>query len=214
MSRGVEARGSGWTLGVPRALGISGACVRLPHREAAELARLTRTRVAGALDAASANCGAHDEGGGALACASVRNGGTVEARKELPMTNPHGPNPHGPLRVGVGGPVGSGKTALMDALCKKLARPLRDRRHHQRHLHQMGRRISGALGRAGRRSHRRRRNRRLPAHRDPRGRLDQSRRGRRHAGEISRSRSGADRIRRRQSGRDVFAGACRSDAST
>jgi urease accessory protein len=30
------------------------------------------------------------------------------------------PNPHGPLRVGVGGPVGSGKTALMDALCKRL----------------------------------------------------------------------------------------------
>ena len=29
-------------------------------------------------------------------------------------------NLHGPLRVGVGGPVGSGKTALMDALCKEL----------------------------------------------------------------------------------------------
>jgi len=29
-------------------------------------------------------------------------------------------NSHGPLRVGVGGPVGSGKTALMDLLCKKL----------------------------------------------------------------------------------------------
>jgi urease accessory protein len=29
-------------------------------------------------------------------------------------------SPNGPLRVGVGGPVGSGKTALMDALCKKL----------------------------------------------------------------------------------------------
>ena len=29
-------------------------------------------------------------------------------------------NPHGPLRVGVGGPVGSGKTALMDALCKRM----------------------------------------------------------------------------------------------
>ena len=29
-------------------------------------------------------------------------------------------NAHGPLRVGVGGPVGSGKTALMDALCKHL----------------------------------------------------------------------------------------------
>jgi urease accessory protein len=27
---------------------------------------------------------------------------------------------HGPLRVGVGGPVGSGKTALMDRLCKRL----------------------------------------------------------------------------------------------
>jgi len=27
---------------------------------------------------------------------------------------------HGPLRVGIGGPVGSGKTALMDALCKCL----------------------------------------------------------------------------------------------
>ena len=27
---------------------------------------------------------------------------------------------HGPLRVGVGGPVGSGKTSLMDALCKRL----------------------------------------------------------------------------------------------
>ena len=36
------------------------------------------------------------------------------------MANPHGPHPHGPLRVGVGGPVGSGKTALMDSLCKKL----------------------------------------------------------------------------------------------
>src|SRR3974390_630975 len=29
-------------------------------------------------------------------------------------------NLHGPLRVGIGGPVGSGKTALMDALCKRL----------------------------------------------------------------------------------------------
>ena len=29
-------------------------------------------------------------------------------------------SPHGPLRVGVGGPVGTGKTALMDALCKSF----------------------------------------------------------------------------------------------
>ena len=27
---------------------------------------------------------------------------------------------NGPLRVGIGGPVGSGKTALMDALCKSF----------------------------------------------------------------------------------------------
>src|SRR2546421_3826768 len=30
------------------------------------------------------------------------------------------PSPHGPLRIGVGGPVGSGKTALMDLLCKAM----------------------------------------------------------------------------------------------
>jgi urease accessory protein len=30
------------------------------------------------------------------------------------------PSPNGPLRVGIGGPVGSGKTALMDALCQHL----------------------------------------------------------------------------------------------
>jgi len=29
-------------------------------------------------------------------------------------------SPHGPLRVGVGGPVGSGKTALVDRLCKHM----------------------------------------------------------------------------------------------
>ena len=30
------------------------------------------------------------------------------------------PSPNGPLRVGIGGPVGSGKTAMMDALCKSM----------------------------------------------------------------------------------------------
>jgi urease accessory protein len=29
-------------------------------------------------------------------------------------------SPNGPLRVGIGGPVGTGKTALMDALCKNF----------------------------------------------------------------------------------------------
>ncbi|BCI66889.1 MAG: urease accessory protein UreG [Acetobacter sp.] len=32
------------------------------------------------------------------------------------MTEKH----HGPLRVGIGGPVGTGKTALMDALCRRF----------------------------------------------------------------------------------------------
>src|SRR5215472_13339664 len=32
----------------------------------------------------------------------------------------HGPSRHGPLRVGIGGPVGSGKTALVDRLCKHM----------------------------------------------------------------------------------------------
>jgi Ni2+-binding GTPase involved in maturation of urease and hydrogenase len=30
------------------------------------------------------------------------------------------PNSNGPLRIGIGGPVGSGKTALMDLLCKAM----------------------------------------------------------------------------------------------
>src|SRR6478609_3270877 len=33
---------------------------------------------------------------------------------------PHMPKSHGPLRIGIGGPVGSGKTALMDLLCKAM----------------------------------------------------------------------------------------------
>jgi urease accessory protein len=33
---------------------------------------------------------------------------------------PTSPSPHGPLRVGIGGPVGSGKTALMEQLCKRF----------------------------------------------------------------------------------------------
>ncbi|MCA7120900.1 MAG: urease accessory protein UreG [Acidibrevibacterium sp.] len=34
--------------------------------------------------------------------------------------SPTSPSPTGPLRVGIGGPVGSGKTALMDALCRQF----------------------------------------------------------------------------------------------
>src|SRR6516162_2828191 len=50
----------------------------------------------------------------------------------------------------------------------------------------------------------------MPAYCNPRGRLDQSRRRRRHAPEISRSRSDPDRIWRRQPRGDVLARARRS----
>ncbi len=35
-------------------------------------------------------------------------------------SNPKITHHHGPFRVGIGGPVGSGKTALIEALCKRL----------------------------------------------------------------------------------------------
>jgi len=44
---------------------------------------------------------------------------TVESEKRL-LRNSPAPALHGPLRVGIGGPVGSGKTALVEALCKHL----------------------------------------------------------------------------------------------
>ncbi|MEH2563255.1 urease accessory protein UreG [Bradyrhizobium sp. AZCC 2289] len=44
---------------------------------------------------------------------------TVESEKPL-RPNRSAPAHHGPLRVGIGGPVGSGKTALIEALCKHL----------------------------------------------------------------------------------------------
>jgi urease accessory protein len=44
---------------------------------------------------------------------------TVESDKPLIRNSP-APAHHGPLRVGIGGPVGSGKTALIEALCKHL----------------------------------------------------------------------------------------------
>ena len=40
---------------------------------------------------------------------------TDQFQKGIPMSNSNGP-----LRVGIGGPVGSGKTSLMEALCKEF----------------------------------------------------------------------------------------------
>lgn len=44
---------------------------------------------------------------------------TVVARPD-PQVRTTTTTHHGPLRVGIGGPVGSGKTALVEALCKRL----------------------------------------------------------------------------------------------
>ena len=44
---------------------------------------------------------------------------TVESEKPL-VRGRFASAHHGPLRVGIGGPVGSGKTALIEALCKHL----------------------------------------------------------------------------------------------
>jgi urease accessory protein len=44
---------------------------------------------------------------------------TFESEKPL-VRSRFAPPHHGPLRVGIGGPVGSGKTALVEALCKHL----------------------------------------------------------------------------------------------
>ncbi|HEY0801991.1 MAG TPA: urease accessory protein UreG [Steroidobacteraceae bacterium] len=43
----------------------------------------------------------------------------VEGEK-LPVGSRAAPAHHGPFRIGIGGPVGSGKTALVEALCKHL----------------------------------------------------------------------------------------------
>ncbi|XDA99175.1 urease accessory protein UreG [Sulfitobacter sp. LCG007] len=39
-----------------------------------------------------------------------------------PLSTPSGASPHGPLRIGIGGPVGAGKTTLTAALAKALSR--------------------------------------------------------------------------------------------
>ena len=97
------------------------------------------------------------------------------------------PSPNGPLRVGIGGPVGSGKTALVERLCKQM----RDRYDIAVVTNDIYTKEDAEfLTRAGAlraRAHHRRRDRRLPAHRDPRGRLDQPRRRRRDERALSRT---------------------------
>ena len=84
-----------------------------------------------------------------------------------------------PLRVGIGGPVGSGKTALTLALCKRCATASTSPSSPTTSTPRRTRSSWSATSALARRAHHRRRDRRLPAHRDPRRRLDQPRGGRR-----------------------------------
>ena len=90
------------------------------------------------------------------------------------------------------------------------ARDLFARRHHQRHLHQRGRRGADALAGADQRPHSRRRDRWLSAHRHPRGRLDQPGGCRRPHQVDPGSGPDPDRIRRRQSCSELLTRAGRS----
>ena len=132
----------------------------------------------------------------ARSTASIYSPLCLAPRRRLPRPrHPEAPmkSLNGPLRIGIGGPVGSGKTTLCEMLLKAHARPLLDGGRHQRHLHQ-GRRAD-PRARAGhlRGPHRRRRDRRLPAYRDPRGRLAQPQRHRRAQPQIPRPRHHPDR---------------------
>src|SRR5690606_1943381 len=68
-----------------------------------------RRRARGALDARRSRLG--DAAGG-----DRRD----EPRDPVFEAVPHMKNPNGPLRVGIGGPVGSGKTTLAEKLCKAM----------------------------------------------------------------------------------------------
>src|SRR5712691_3723860 len=97
-----------------------------------------------------------------------------------------------PLRIGIGGPVGSGKTALMDWLCKSM----RGRFELVAITNDIYTREDAEfLTRSGA----------LPADSDPRGRLDQSGRDRRYGSAVPRGRHRSDRVGRRQSGGDLLA---------
>ena len=71
------------------------------------------------------------------------------------------------LRLGVCGPVGTGKSSLIALLCRELAGRHVARRRHQRHLHRRGRPLPARIRRAGARADPRSRDRRVSAHGHP-----------------------------------------------
>ena len=116
-----------------------------------------------------------------------------------------------PLRVGIGGPVG----LRQDRAGRRAVQALRDRYDIAVVTNDIYTKEDAqfliAQRRAARGAHRRRRDRRLPAHRDPRGRVDQPRRRRRAARALPDARPGDHRERRRQPGRHLQPRAGRPD---
>jgi urease accessory protein len=112
----------------------------------------------------------------------------------------------GPLRIGIGGPVGSGKTALVAALCRALGAELSlavvTNDIHTREDAE----LLLAPGRARTRADHRRADRLQPAYRDPRRHLRQPRGRGGAGGRVRAAGPGADRERRRQPDRDLQQG--------
>ena len=63
-----------------------------------------------------------------------------------PVTAADRRRPARSFRLGVAGPVGTGKSSLIALLCRELARRPAPRRHHQRHLHRRGRPLPALRG--------------------------------------------------------------------
>ncbi len=92
-----------------------------------------------------------------------RRGDVDDLWSFTPGTRDRGTSPRGPrgavvplviprpLKIGIGGPVGSGKTALAEGLCRRFRDHGRHGGGHQRHLHEGGRGVPHAPGRPARR---------------------------------------------------------------
>ena len=106
-------------------------------------------------------------------------------------------------RIGIGGPVGTGKTALVAALCRALRGELAIGVVTNDIYTTEDADFLRRARRAARRADPRRADRRLPAHRDPRRHRREPRRRRGAGGALPRPGPGARRERRRQPDRDL-----------
>ena len=108
------------------------------------------------------------------------------------------------LRLGVCGPVGTGKSSLIATALPRAGRRPAARGRHQRHLHRRGRPVPPLRRRARPGADRRGRDRRLPAHRDPRRRHRQPDGGRGPRAAVRAARRRPGRVGRRQPHRDLL----------